>query len=58
MLEKIDYKINISGRFNYKFNKIFETKNIEIKDSELLLELHGKYKDGYFEKNILSVKTF
>ena len=57
MLQKIDYKINISGKFNYEFSKIFETKNIEIKDSELLLELHGKYKNGYFEKNLLSVKT-
>ena len=52
-----DYKIKISGNFNYEFNNIFEKHKFVINNSDLIITTSGNYSKGFLVKNKFSLTT-
>ena len=51
-LKSIDYKINSEGNFNYEFKNIFDSYNIDIKNSNLSILISGNYKNKNFTSKV------
>ena len=56
-LNKVNYKLEAQGDFNYNFQDFFTNRDVKFSGRDLLIKINGTYKNNNFVNSKFSIKT-